>query len=194
MPIASQETHFYDGKLKDIVATIIKKFSMDINFSDSVAEIKAYANTIKYERINDLNNMLNLFSRDPRGNYDPTNNSRVEDLLPRAWKLVKDRDNNNCCLTQKDQELIKNMAINDKLSDTEKDILLSLASCTKVIDEYMEALLFMANNNLVSAKDRKILFNLVNSERIGFLEQVSDVVNGTCAQGRCTRIIQVFNL
>lgn len=193
MPSISQETHFYDGKLKDIVIEILNKYSCETNFIDSIKEIREYTISIKYDRQTELHNILNLLESDHRNNYDPTNNAHVEELLPRAWNLVKCIDN-NCAIDSRDKMLIKNMADNDKLSETEKNILLLLSTEDKLSDVHTEAVLFMIDNNSLPITHRKVLFNLINNARIRFLEQIADINNGTCAQGRCTRIIQLFNL
>ena len=186
-----QNTHFYDGKLKDITKHILDNYDYDINFADSISDIKKYAISMNYNRVNDLNRIMDLLINDPKNNYDPTNNIKVEDLLPRLWKLVNKRDN-EIHLMEKDKIIIKDMSKNPSLTDIEQNILLCLSSSDKLSIEHIDAINFMSKNNKLKDNDKKFLQNLTNGCRLLFLEQIADITNGTCSQGRCTRLIQLF--
>jgi hypothetical protein len=116
-------THNYDNKLKDICKNIIEKYQPLMSFEETIEKVRELAKQLNYNRINQVDQALNLFIHDKNGNYDSTNDIRVEDLLVRLFPLIEKWED-NC--------------------------------------------------------------------KIIFLEQIADVMGGTCPQGRCTRLIQLF--
>jgi hypothetical protein len=189
----SQNTHDYDGKLKDSVKKILDNFTSDCNFTDCINQIRQNAAAINYIRLGELNNMLNLFANDKKNNFDPTNQANVEDLLCRLWKVVRDRDN-NYILMKKDRDILAGIAKNNNLTDCEKAILLSIVETEFYLEEHRAGLRSISKNNKLSEKERKELLSISDGAKLALYEQVADITNGTCAQGRCTRLIQLFTL
>lgn len=117
-------THNYDNKLKDTCQQILEKYQTNISFEETIEKVRDMSKQLNYDRMGQVEQTLHLFINDRNGNYDSTNDIRVEDLLVRLFPLVEKWEN----------------------------------SC-----------------------------------KIVFLEQIADVMGGTCPQGRCTRLVQLFD-
>lgn len=107
------QTHFYDGKWKEIYQKIKQRYTTNVPFKKICDEI-----VIKYPQTREI---INLLLIDRKGNYDHINQLTVEEILPLTWQYVK---------------------------NTELETL--------------------------------------------FIEQLLDIKNGPCAQGRTTRIFQLL--
>ena len=91
----SINTHDYDGHLKDYYKTLVLNDNNEYESFEKVldlifADLKNLRS--KYPQFQNSSNRvlasLQLLESDRKNNYDPINDIRVEDLLPRVWKKV----------------------------------------------------------------------------------------------------------
>lgn len=126
------ETHFYDGKIKELYKELVYKQNTTTDFTS----IKWNINEVLKEIINnksrlnlnqEKNNLVNraifLIIHERDSNYDPINDIDVLDILCRTWYFVK---------------------------------------------------------------------KLEPNEQIEFYNQLMEINNGSCSQGRSTRLFQIF--
>lgn len=116
-------THTYDGKLTSLVTKILAE-KCALSFPETVTQIRKNLEASPFPRKNEALHALLIFERDPNGNFDPSNNVRVEQLLPLLYQHIQ--------------------------------------QCW--------------------APETLVLF----------YEQLADVIHGACAQGRCTRLLNLF--
>lgn len=91
----SINTHDYDGHLKDYYKTLVSNDNNEYDSFEKVldlifADLKNLRS--KYPLFKNASNRilssLKLLDSDRKNNYDPINDIRVEDLLPRVWNKV----------------------------------------------------------------------------------------------------------
>lgn len=87
MASLSTNTHFYDGKLKELVKHLDGDAPVD--FDETIADIAQDSEDLEHPYINNVTKCLELFKRDKTGNKDNANNITVENLLPIVWDNVK---------------------------------------------------------------------------------------------------------
>ena len=80
-------THYYDGQLKALKG-LIKK--VDLTFNDCLNEIKSESEKLNDKTIkNNIAKVNAVLIADRKGNYDPINDIKLEELLPYIWSVIK---------------------------------------------------------------------------------------------------------
>lgn len=86
-----QNTHFYDGKLKENVKIILQLNSSNKTIKECNDEILQLAIKLNY-KISEVKKVCELFISDEKNNYDSTNDVDLKDILPRLLLLVEKWD------------------------------------------------------------------------------------------------------